>query len=463
MSNKISRRSVLKSLGVLPFGLALGSSDVFAKYTVTEKKLEYKSLFRTTDKPSKKITVIVIGAGNRGKIYGGYAVDHPDELDIIGVAEPIEIRRARYSEKHNIEKQNQFTTWEDVFKVKKFADAVFITTPDYMHYGPAMKALEMGYDVLLEKPIAQTWEECKAILKMAKKHNNIVAICHVLRYAPYYVKIKEVIDSGILGRIVSVQHMEPIVQEHMAHSFVRGNWRNTEVAAPILLAKSCHDLDILRWWLAKKCTAVSSFGALTHFKKENAPVGSTNRCTDGCAVESTCPYSALRIYYRKRSYLHHFDLPTDAAMQGDAIMQNLKEGPYGRCVYHCDNNVLDHQVVSMQFEDEITANFNLEAFTHIGGRKTRIMGTMGMIDGDGSVMEIANFKTEEIVKWNVDDHYKNLSGHGGGDMALMKDFVMAIDKKDPSLLTSTLEVSMDSHYMGYMAESARVKKEIVNL
>ena len=461
-AKNISRRQALKTLGILPIGLSLGSTAL-ANANFEGKELTYESLYRTNLKPEKKVTAIVLGAGDRGRIYSGYATLHPDEFDVVGVAEPIEIRRKRFSEKHQIAKENQFHTWEDVFKTAKFADAIIVTTPDNLHYGPAMKALEMGYDLLLEKPIAPTWKECKDILDQATKYNRIVAVCHVLRYAPYFRKIKEVIESGALGKVVSMQHMEPIEHVHMSHSYVRGNWRNSDETTPILLAKSCHDLDIMRWWLDEKCTKITAFGTLTLFKKENAPEGSTKRCTDGCAIEKECPYSALKIYHRKKSWLHHFDLSEDKSKHDDEIMKLLKEGPYGRCVYHSDNNQPDHMVVSMQFDKEITANFNLEAFTHDGGRKTRVMGTMGYIEGDGTEMIVADFKTDKITKWNDNEHYEGLSGHGGGDMALAKDFIMAVSKQDPSLLTSTLKVSMDSHYMGYMAEKSRHNGEIVTL
>ncbi|MCF8364769.1 MAG: Gfo/Idh/MocA family oxidoreductase [Bacteroidales bacterium] len=427
------------------------------------KKQYYFNYDGDLPKPERKITAIIAGAGNRGNVYGNYALKHPDELDIVGVAEPIEIRRQRYAEKHEIPADKVFYTWEQLFEIPKFADAVIITTPDKLHYGPAMKALSMGYDLLLEKPIAQSWQQCKDILDLATENNRIVAVCHVLRYSPYYRKVKETIDSGVLGEIVSVQHMEPIQHEHMSHSYVRGNWRREEDNVPILLAKSCHDLDIMRWWLGKSCEYVSSFGSLKWFKEQNAPKGAPLRCTDGCPAEKECPYSALKIYYRNRTYLHHFDLPDDKNLWDEAIMKNLEEGPYGRCVYHCDNDVPDHQVVSMQFEDEITANFNMEAFTEYYGRRTRIMGTMGDLVGDETDLYIHNFRTGEVTQWNVHENADISSGHGGGDYGLARDFLHAVSKQDSSLLTSTLAASMESHLIGFKAEESRHTKKIVQV
>lgn len=452
-----SRRDILKSISLGTAGIPI-LNDIIQKYEYVPDGPGYHK-----HALSKKLTAITCGAGNRGNVYGNYAVNFPDELDIIGVAEPIEIRRSRYSEKHNIPESNRFKTWEDVFKRPKFADFIIITTPDNLHYGPVMAALEKGYDVLLEKPIAQTWKECNDILQLQKRKNAIVAVCHVLRYAPYYRKVKEVIKSGVLGELISVQHFEPIEREHMSHSYVRGNWRVAEQTNPIILAKSCHDLDILRWWIDEKCTHVNSFGSLKWFKESNAPEGSTARCTDGCAVESNCPYSALKIYYRGRRYTYTMDLPLEEEKKGDAILEHLKTGPYGRCVYRCDNNVNDHQVLSMLFEKDITATFNMEAFTNYHGRRTRIMGSMGCLVGDENVLTIANFITDKVEEWHTKDHSNTTSGHGGGDWGLVSDFLRAVDAHDAGLLTSTLDASMESHQLGFAAEESRKEFKTISI
>jgi predicted dehydrogenase len=458
MNKTITRRETLKTLGLVTIG---GFLSKYAFADVIEKKYTYD--LSSYPKPGRVITAIVLGAGNRGNVYGNYALEHPDELKIIGVAEPIPIRIERFTDKHRIDADSQFKTWEDVFKRQKFADAIIITTPDALHYGCAMQALMMGYDVLLEKPIAQTWDHCWDIHEQAEKYDRIVAVCHVLRYAPYYIKIKEIVDSGVLGKLISIQHMEPIQHEHMSHSYVRGNWRREDESTPILLAKSCHDLDILKWWTGKSCRQVASFGSLTWFKNNNAPEGSTMRCTDGCQVEQMCPYSALKIYYRNRSYLHHFDLPDNQDRWGEAIMDNLKTGPYGRCVYHCDNDVPDHQIVSMVFEDDMTINFNMEAFTNYAGRRTRIMGSMGDLVGDEIDLYVADFRKDEITKWNVNENAQITSGHGGGDYGLVRDWLKAVEMHDPTILTSSLAASMESHLIGFRAEESRHNGTIVKV
>ena len=407
---------------------------------------------KAIDKP---ITAITCGAGSRGNVYGGYSLKYPEQLDIVGVAEPIQIRNDRYATKHKIPAENRFNTWEDVFKRPKFADAVIISTPDNLHYGPCMAALKMGYDVLLEKPISPSEKECRDILQLAKKNKRIVAVCHVLRYAPYFVKLKEMMHNGSIGEIISIQHMEPISHVHMSHSYVRGNWHNSKQTTPIILAKSCHDLDIIKWLLDKNCEHIQAFGDLKWFKKENAPNGSAERCVDGCAIEGTCPYSAKRIYFDRRSWLHHFDLPEDKSLQGEAIMGYLKNSNYGRCVYRMDNDQPDHYTTNIQFNGNVTAAFSMEAFTSYEGRRTRVMGSMGDIVGDMNSFTHTDFRTGKVTEWKQDT-----DGHGGGDWRLVADWIQAVSHQDPSLLTSTIDASIESHLMGFAAEKSRKNKTV---
>lgn len=450
MPTNLNRRNAIKALG-----LSLGSAALpFSSWATNENK-EKILLPNKKLQLSKPVTAITCGAGNRGNVYGGYSLKYPDQLDIVGVAEPIAIRNERYAQKHNIKNENRFNTWEDVFKRPKFADAIIITTPDNLHYGPCMKALEMGYDVLLEKPISPSEKECRDILALAKKTGRIVAVCHVLRYAPYFVKLKEIIHSGVLGEVVSIQHLEPIEHLHMSHSYVRGNWHNSKQTTPIILAKSCHDLDILRWMVNKPCTNIQAFGSLQWFTSKNAPEGSTARCTDGCAVESKCPYSALEIYYRKRQRNYVFDLPDDKEKQAAYVLEQLKTTNYGRCVYKMDNDQPDHYTTNILFEGGLTAAFSMEAFTSYEGRRTRVMGSLGDVVGDMNSFVMTDFLTGKKTEWKQDT-----DGHGGGDWRLVTDWINAIDKKDPSLLTSTIDASIESHVMGFMAEESRKTKKV---
>ena len=463
---KINRRKALKNLSLGIGGSTLLSNPikVFANTKTNSNTIPSKKIGNLGFK--NPVTAITLGAGNRGNVYGNYGIQFPKELDIVGVAEPISIRNERYKKKHNILDENSFDTWEHVFNRPKFADAVIISTPDDLHYAPCIKALEMGYDILLEKPIAPTEKECLHILNLANKTGRIVAVCHVLRYAPYFIKLREMIQSGSIGKLISIQHLEPIQHIHMSHSYVRGNWHNSKKTTPIILAKSCHDLDILRWIIDKPCKSIAAFGSLKWFKKENAPLGSTKRCTDGCAVEKTCPYSALKIYGKTGGWSSVFDFPDDKSKHKDYLIEQLKTTNYGRCVYRMENDQPDHYVTSMEFEEEITANFSMEAFTSYHGRRTRIMGSHGDINGDMTEFTHTDFLTGKINKWNISiEQEKNsryhLSGHGGGDWGLVTDWIKAVKNQDHSLLSSTIDASVESHIMGFMAEKSRETNQTI--
>lgn len=460
MARDLSRRETLKALGVMVGG-------TFFPLSAHARNEHGEALFLPDSEnrftPDRPVTAITLGAGNRGTIYGNFAAEYPEQLQIVGVAEPIPIRRERYVQQHAIPAEQHFVTWEHVFDRPKFADAVIITTPDDLHYGPCMEALRLGYDVLLEKPISPSERECRDILALTHETGRIVAVCHVLRYAPYFVKLRELMQSDAIGRVVSVQHLEPIEHTHMAHSYVRGNWHNSQATTPIILAKSCHDLDILRWMLERESRDIQAFGELSWFKAENAPPGSTERCTDGCAVESSCPYSALRIYQRNHSRLHVFDLPEDEAEWDASILESLRTTDYGRCVYRMDNDQCDHYVTNIRFQDDVTASFSMEALTPWGGRRTRVMGSMGYIEGDMRQMEVYDFRTGESTVFESDaldvDQYAG-SGHGGGDWRLAANWVQAVAQQDASLLSSTIDVSIESHIMAFAAERSRAQDTV---
>jgi Oxidoreductase family, NAD-binding Rossmann fold/Oxidoreductase family, C-terminal alpha/beta domain len=465
-SSRLSPRRILNELK--QFGITVG--DTFFPFSLWGTNETGEPLLLPDNplhkRPDRPVTAVTLGAGARGNVYGDYAIEYPEQLTIVGVADPNPLRLERYARKHKVAQENCFANWEDIFKRPKFADAVIISTPDQLHYAPCMQALNMGYDILLEKPISPSEKECRDILALTRKTGRIVAVCHVLRYAPYFVKLRELIHSGVIGDVVSVQHMEPIEHTHMAHSYVRGNWRSSKLTTPILLAKSCHDLDIIKWMLGKESHHIQAFGNLKWFKKENAPKGSKPRCTDGCAVEATCPYSALKIYHRKRDRTYVFDLPEQKRKQGEAILEYLKTSDYGRCVYRMDNDQCDHYTANILFAGDITASFNMEAFTPWGGRRTRIMGSMGFIEGDMDQFSIHDFRTNKLKKYEskVQDveNYTN-EGHGGGDWRLVADWIQAVSQHNPDLLSSTIEASIESHIMCFMAEESRVRRVVMDI
>ena len=323
-------------------GSATAGSDDLAK--LLESDLESQEA--VVDKP---VTAIVIGAGARGRTYASYSEHYPKSLKIVGVADINRERQEYMKNLYQIPDENCFDDWSEVFSRPKFADAVIIATPDNLHYAPALKAMAAGYDLLLEKPVAQSIKECNDILKYAKRYNRIVGICHVLRYAPYFIALKKVLDAGTIGDLVSIQHMECIRYYHMAHSYVRGNWKSSKDTTPIIIAKSCHDMDMMRWLVNKPCKSVSAYGGLKLFKRENAPEGSTERCLD-CPVESKCPYSAKKIYLKDRQFLYVFDIPDNDCHNkkyDSLILEKLRTSEYGQCVYRCDNDQCDHFVASL--------------------------------------------------------------------------------------------------------------------
>jgi hypothetical protein len=454
MSSKLSRRQIIKQIG-----MAAGSTLPLNSWAETSgiHQIDIARDPRHIDF-DKPMTAILIGAGNRGNVYGDFAAEYPAKIDMVGVAEPIPIRNERFAEKHKITPEKRFKTWEDVFKKPKFADAVIIATPDNLHYGPCMAALKAGYHILLEKPISPSEQECREILKLAKQTGKVVGVCHVLRYAPYFVKLKEIMQSGALGKVVSMQHFEPIEHVHMSHSYVRGNWHNSEKTTPIILAKSCHDLDIIRWLLEKPCIKINAFASLDWFREENAPTGSTPRCMDGCAVEKQCPYSALKIYHRDRKRLYVFDLPAAEEKHGDAILEALRTTNYGRCVYKMDNDQPDHYTTNLLFADNVTAAFSMEAFTSYEGRRTRIMGSLGDVTGDMESMTYTNFLSGKQETW-----HQETDPHGGGDWRLMENWVQAVFQNDASLLTSTIDASIESHIMAFMAEKSRKQMKTMDI
>jgi len=411
------------------------------------------------------VKIVLLGAGSRGSVYSNYIQEYPDEVKLVGVAEPREFYRNQFAKKHQIPSENVFADWRDLAARDKFADAVIIALQDSMHVDAALSLAGKGYHILLEKPMATTEQGCRLIVDAAVKAKVIFSVCHVLRYTPYSQKLKSILDSGRIGEIVSIQHLEPVGYWHQAHSFVRGNWRNEAQSTFMLMAKSCHDLDWIRFISGSKCIKVSSFGNLKHFIKANKPKDASERCLD-CKHEQKCPYSAKKIYMNFANK-GHFCWPVDTITSDltvEGVLNALKTGPYGKCVYSCDNDVVDHQVVNMLFEDGKTATFTMTAFTELTNRRTRIFGTKGEIYGDGSKIMIYDFLTDK--KEEIDTTLPDSSiyvGHGGGDHGLMKNFIAAVSRGDSSMILTGPTETLESHLMVFAAEEARRKGNVVSL
>ena len=399
-------------------------------------------------------TAILIGAGDRGaRAYAPYAKEYPHELQIVAVAEPNEIRRRRVASDHEISAKNSFATWQEILDSEKIADIAIICTQDRFHYEPTLKALELGYHVLLEKPMSPDPRECIEMEQAAKKFGRQLTICHVLRYTEFWSTIQKVIAEGTIGEVASLQLNENVEIMHMSHSFVRGNWNNKEKSSPMILQKSCHDMDIINYVMGKKCERVSSYGSLMHFREENAPKGAPSRCLDGCPAELTCPFHGGRYYLGEgKGWARKFT--EDDSREG--IIKALNETAYGKCVFKSDNNVVDHQVVNMEFEDGATATFSMSGFTRDQNRTVQIMGTKGEIRGsmNDNIISIYDFLTkhETMIKIN-----QPVGGHGGGDHGIVRSFLRDIDQQDEGKSKSSASISLRSHLMAFAAEESRLK------
>lgn len=416
----------------------------------------------------KKLSMIIIGAGGRGRTYAGFAKDHPDMYEVVGVAEPIKQRRDYIIENHPASSINVYTDWKDILSVPKFADIAVIATMDRMHTGPALKAIELGYDILLEKPMAPTAEESKMICEAAEKKGTKILVCHVLRYTTFFKALKQVIASGKIGKVMSINHEEGVGNIHQSHSFVRGNWRNEEESSFMLLQKSCHDTDILQWLLDEKCTRAQSFGSLTYFTSKNRPEGAPDFCLDGCPHAKKCRYNVENIYFGKPQYdwmTHNIaEMPVPSE---EELRDALRRGRHGRCVYACDNNVVDHQVVNLEFESGATVSFTMNAF-NLGGRVIHIMGTDGEIHASMSsdTFTVSDFDTEktETVKINdmvVDESIA--SGHGGGDAGIMVALHDLVAEGKTSDSVSDIRTSYENHIIAFAAESSRKNGTVVDV
>ncbi len=411
----------------------------------------------------EKIRIAIAGLGSRGEsTYGQALLEMQDRAEVVALAEPREDRLKAAAKDHGVPADKCFATVEEMLEQPKLADALVLCTQDRQHVPQAIVALQKGYDILMEKPISPVEEDLKKIVQVARECKRKVLVCHVLRYTPFFSKIKDVIDTGIIGEIVAIQTIENVGYWHQAHSFVRGNWRNDATTSPMIMQKCCHDLDYLVWLSGQRCARVSSFGSLKLFRPECAPEGAALRCMDGCKAKENCPFDAEKIYLtnEKTGVLHgNKDWPLDVLALDpteESIRAAIQTGPYGRCVYHCDNNVVDHQVVNMEMENGATLSLTMCAFTTAGSRSMTIMGTKGDIRADMSAntIRVCAFGGEpEVI--DVNKLADDFSGHGGGDKQLMAQFIDIVGGKEPDSKVTTLEASVESHLVALAAEESR--------
>ena len=412
------------------------------------------------------VTLALVGAGLRGQAYARHAVAS-GAATVVALAEPDRHRRETVAAEFGVDAARVYGTWAELAAEPRLADAAIVATQDRMHRDPAVRLADLGYHLLLEKPMAPTEEDAAAIAEAAWRNQVMIAVCHVMRYTAYTRMLKRLLDDGRIGRLVSVQHLEPVGWWHFAHSFVRGNWRNSHESGPMLLTKCCHDIDWLVHLFGSIPQRVTSFGSLSHFKPSERPAGAADRCLD-CPVEPVCPYSAKRLYLNALADSDRHFWPLGAVtptFTEESVLDALRTGPYGRCVYASDNDVVDHQVVNMEFADGATCSLTVSAFTPMEHRRTRLLGTHGYLDGDGRAVRYVDFRNgaEEIFDSAAEGGPSAADGHGGGDEGLTEAFTEAVATGDPSLLTSDAAHSLATHRVVWAAERARLDGEIVRL
>lgn len=410
------------------------------------------------------VRAILIGAGLRGRdTYSRYAAKHPERLQIVGLAEPNAQRREQVAARHGIPVSAVHTSWEALLAAAPSADAAIVATSDALHVAPALAALASGLHVLLEKPIALEAADCVRVVNAARAAGRALQICHPMRFIPFYSKLAELVAMGAIGRIVHLDLREHIAGWHMVHSYVRGKFRSTRETAPILLAKSCHDLDLLNWLVGERPARVSSSGALSHYCASGAPAGVPARCTDGCPIQAECPHDAVRFYAGPEDELaRHWpwsDVSPDPTRE--ARMHALRTERYGRCIYRCDNDVLDHQSVSVEFASGITASFGLHGFANEERRTVRISGTKGEIRGvlhEGAI-EVSRVGSLALEKYQTTGSPLD---HFGGDDGLLDHFTDVMSSGDVARMRGAGESALEGHLLGFAAERARTTASVVD-
>lgn len=406
------------------------------------------------------VSLALIGAGNRGRgIFGQFALDMPHRATFTAVVEPDPDRRQAFAEQHDIPANHCFADIDTFFAQPKEADAVVIATHESERENPILQAIDTGYHILVEKPLGCSPEEVIRICDAAAAYDGVFIVCHQMRYTASYATIKQLIDTGDYGDIVSIQHSENLSWSHMAHSFVRGYFNNDKLT-PMIISKSCHDMDILRYLVGAPPRRLASFGSLRHFRPENAPEGATDFCLQGCPAHRTCPYHVHKIYFgddTDPAYLRQMGVVKDK----QHLRELLSHNRFGRCVYKCDNNVVDHQVVQIDFANDVTASFSMIGHNYHERRLTKISLTNGELvyNHHSRVLEASTY--EPNLRREL---FPDLRGtHGGGDRIILDAFVDAVATGQREHLLTPVEMSLDSHLLGFAAEHARLSGTVVDL
>lgn len=407
---------------------------------------------------------VLVGAGQRGTdSVGGFGRNNPDAVRFVAVAEPDPERRKRFANHHGISPDRQFDSADALFGQGKIADLCFITTLDREHHQQALAALAAGYHVYLEKPMAETPDQILSIQQAVRKGDRLLQVCHPLRYTPFYRKVKELLDAGCVGRILTLSMCENVAYWHFAHSFVRGNWRRTDETGPTILTKCCHDMDIATWLVGGQVGSVSSHGGRINFNEGNAPDGAPDRCLDGCPIEETCPYHAASYYLGSKTDWPVSVISNDTSLA--ARRKALEVGPYGRCVYKCDNDVADHQLVEAQFANGTLLDFSMRSQTTDAFRTIRISGTEGELMGhfEKNEIDVRRFGPGLGVNTSWTRHQPStLEGaHGGGDTGVIRNFLRLVRENAREEMLDSLAIAVEGHLLSFAAEQARLQGNVV--
>lgn len=412
-------------------------------------------------------TVAIIGVGNRGRMYGNKLMKYKD-AKIVSLCELNNAIMSDMAKKWKVDANKCFTDEKDFFDQGKVADAMIISTQDRDHYRHAIKALELGYHLLLEKPISPVLEECLHIERLAKEKNLHVVVCHVLRYTYFYNAIRDAVRSGVIGDIIDINHTENVGYWHFGHSFVRGNWRRSDETSPSILAKCCHDFDLIHWITGQTATTIYANGSLEYFTQKYRPLNAPKYCLDGCPNEKECPYHVSKIYYKVTRYtipkmIINMKLITgDPEPTIDKLKKSLVKGPYGRCVYQCDNNVMEQHNTLMQLSNGTTVKLSMSGLSKDMYRSMHIFGTKGEI--------IAVDKNKELkvniyggASYNIKQKTKKSKGHLGGDTGIIRDFVELISKGINSDRITYISDSIESHRNALISEQSRINGKIISI
>jgi predicted dehydrogenase len=413
------------------------------------------------------LTIAVLGCGARGLTYAELAARQPDHFQIVAGADPVPERVEKLRRLAAHPGFRAFPDAASLLAAGRLADVAIIATQDGGHFEPCRAALALGYDVLLEKPIAPRLDHVLELARLADRVRRRVLICHVLRYTPFYRKVKAILDSGAVGELISLQANEGVMPWHQAHSFVRGHWSVKGKSSPMILAKCCHDLDVIPWLVGRECVKVASFGRLTFFRPERAPAGAPARCTDGCPVGESCAFNAHRYTGDMRfPWLPQVFDRAEAATAGE-ITDWLRTSPWGRCVYRCDNDVVDHQVLALEFAGGMTGTFTMTAFER--GRHLEVYGTRGVLRGGEALKRLSGadllLEPHEgaSTRFDLTVEEGGYEGHSGGDAGLVNALYHELTKPAGAALHTGLAASVHSHVLAFAAEEARLTGQVVDV